>query len=314
MHRRFRDRIMEHFPNLGPLLFLIYFSDLPEVSNSPIESYADDTTITCSGRSVLEVEDKLTSDCERICQWMKSNKLKLNAKKTHILTMGTQQRLSRLPRNLEVTMDNVLLKEAPSKSEALLGCIIDSNLKWKSHIDMLTSKLVKRLSSLSHLRYICPFKVRKTISKGLFNSVIVYCLPVFGGMGSSLVKDIQKLQNKAARVVCNVPIRYHRQDMFDQLGWMTINQLIFYHTALMVFKIRRVKEPEYLADLLCRDNRNGRILVPQTNLTLTKDSFCFRGPLQWNSIPSEIRDSLSIGVFKKKLRYWIMGNVPKFSD
>ena len=137
-------------------------------------------TISCLGRSVLDGEDKLTSDCERICQWMKSNKLKLNAQKTHILTMGTQQRLSRLPRNLEVTMDNVLLKESPSKSEVLLGCMIDSNLKWKSHIDMLISKLVKRLSSLSHIRYICPFKVRKTISEGLFNSVIVYCLPVLG--------------------------------------------------------------------------------------------------------------------------------------
>ena len=61
---------------------------------------------------------------------MISNKLKLNPDKTQQMTVGTQQRLLRLPKRMEVVMDDVVLKEDESGSEILLGCHIQSDLKW----------------------------------------------------------------------------------------------------------------------------------------------------------------------------------------
>ena len=42
---------------------------------------------------------------------MRSNKLKLNASKTHIMTMGTQQRLRTLEQPVQVRMNGIELKE-----------------------------------------------------------------------------------------------------------------------------------------------------------------------------------------------------------
>ena len=84
-----------------------------------------------------EIGEKLTSDCEKVSDWMRQNKLKLNPDKTHILTMGTQERLKGLQTTVKVTMDNVTLVEDPDKFGLLLGCFIHSNLKWHHQIKIL---------------------------------------------------------------------------------------------------------------------------------------------------------------------------------
>ena len=300
--------------NLGPLFFLIYFNDLPYTLDCEVDSYADDTTLTATGKSVVEIGDKLTQDCVAVSDWMRSNMLKLNPDKTHILTVGKLQRLRNLYQTVQVTMDNVILEEDPSKHELLLGCQVASNLKWHSQIADLLAKLRTRLTGLANLKYIAPFPVRKTITEGIFNSVLVYCLPLYGGSDIGHVKDIQVLQNKAAQIVCHAPPRAKRSLMFDTLGWLTVNQLVSYPTLITIFKIRDSSEPEYLAKFLKDDSRTGRLIIPNIDLGLARKSFTFRGADQWNLLPCSLRTTFKIGEFKKNLRKWIMDNIPRFLD
>ena len=65
---------------------------------------------------------------------------------------------------------------------------------------------------------------------------------------------------------------------------------------------------------LAKDNRAGRIIVPNTNLTLAKNSYCYRAGSQWNSLPEHIRRNKRIGQFKSQLKSWILQNIPKFID
>ena len=129
-----------------------------------------------------------------------------------------------------------------------------------------------------------------------------------------IVKDIQVLQNKAAQIVCHAPPRAKRSQMFDTLGWMTVNQLVSYHTLITIFKIRNSSEPEYLARFLKDDSRTGRLIIPNIDLGLARKSFTFRGADQWNLLPCSLRTTSKIGEFKKKLRKWIMDNIPRFLD
>ena len=103
-------------------------------------------------------------------------------------------------------------------------------------------------------------------------------------------------------------------DGFSQVGWLTVNQLVFYHPALSTFRIRQAKEPEYLYSIMAKDNRADRIIVPNTNLTLAKNSYCYRAASQWNSLPEHIRRNNRIGQFKSQLKKWIPQNIAQFSD
>ena len=91
--------------NLGPLLFLIFFNDLPLTVNNEIECYADDSTLSASSDLVANVEDKLTSDCGFLSKWMLENRFKLNPEKTHLLVIGTTNLLRKMPSDLRVFMD-----------------------------------------------------------------------------------------------------------------------------------------------------------------------------------------------------------------
>ena len=125
-------------------------------------------------------------------------------------------------------------------------------------------KLRTRLIGLMNLKLILPFSVRKTVTEGIFNSVLVYCLPLFGGYDAGQLSDIKVLQNKATQIVYHAPPRAHRAAMYDKLGWLTVNQLVFYHSLLTVFKIQ--KRVENLAKKLKYDNRNDNIIIQSCSL------------------------------------------------
>ena len=300
--------------NLGPLFFLVYYSDLLYSLDCDIDAYADDSTMGATGHAVQEIGNNLTKNCEEVVNWMESNQLKLNADKTHLLTVGTAQRLNTLPEHVKVTMDGVDLEESEDKNEMLLGCTIESNLKWNLQIRNLLGKLKTRLAGLSTIKYIVPFHTRSLITIGIFNSVLVYCLPVFGGCNVDEVKDLQVLQNRAAQIVTHSPPRSKRHLLFDKLKWLTVKQLIVYHTLLAVYKIRQSREPEYLANFLLNDNRLGSIIVPNTTLGLAKKSFVWRGSENWNSLPLDLRKSSKVGTFKKCAKQWIIENIPRFYE
>ena len=128
------------------------------------------------------------------------------------------------------------------------------------------------------------------------------------------LKDLQVIQNKAAQLVTHSPPRAIRNPMYDQLDWLTVNQLIRYHTLLAVYRIRMTKEPEYFAASLCNDNRNGNIIVQKTKLSLALKSFKIRGACQWNALPASIRKLENIGTFKKEVKTWIKQHIPRFLD
>ena len=277
-------------------------------------AYADDTTLTAAGETVEEISIKMTENCELVNGWMKGNKLKLNASKTHLMTVGTGARLRIQESSVVVSMDGCILGESRDKVETLLGVQIEPSLKWHKQIEELIKKLKKRLAGLSDLRSILPYDLRKRITEGMFTSVLVYCLPVFGGSDKAEVEALQIMQNKAARLVTHAPQRASRKDMFNQLGWLTVHQLVFYHSVLATFRIRGSKEPEYLDNIMSRDNRAEKIIIPNTSLTLAKNSFCYRAAAQWNKLPDYIRQTKKIGQFKTHLKKWITQNVAQFIE
>ena len=299
---------------LGPLLFLVYFNDLPSALDGNTDSYADDTTLSYSGTTIEQISSKLCHICESVSTWMKSNRFKLNPQKTHVLTMATQKRLVSLPNALKVKMDKIELVEDSEKCELLLGCKIQANLKWNSQISFVIGKLRTRLVALMQVKNILPLKILKTVAEGIFNSILVYCLPLYGGCEINLLKEIQVMQNKAAQIVCRVPPRSNRAAMYDRLDWLTVSQLTYYHSLLLVFRIKSTKEPEYLYRILSNENRLGKIIVSNTGLTLAKRSFTFRAAEDWNRLPLWIRQLKTIGSFKKTLRKWVVDNIPRFSD
>ena len=83
---------------LGPLLFTLYINDLPgniRSRSSRVYLYADDTAIFVKGKSIDVINTTLNTELAHVSQWLQSNYLTLNVKKTKSMLIGTHQKLSR---------------------------------------------------------------------------------------------------------------------------------------------------------------------------------------------------------------------------
>ena len=87
-------------------------------------------------------------------------------------------------------MDGIRLQKDPERCETLLEISIQYDLKWHKRIDDLQSSLKKRLAGLSKLRFMVPYYMLKTITQGIFNSVLIYCLPLYGGFDKGQLSSI----------------------------------------------------------------------------------------------------------------------------
>ena len=105
-----------------------------------MDSYADDTVLIATGRCVEDIEEKLTKGCEAVSTWMRAYKLKLNPVKTQIQKIWTQQMIYLLAKTVQVSMDDTQLQEEEGSSEILLGCKIQTNLKWQNQAEYLLKK------------------------------------------------------------------------------------------------------------------------------------------------------------------------------
>ena len=79
---------------LGPLLFLLFINDIFLIEFH-IDLYADDSTITVTGKTIQALENKLQRDVDNITNWYRRNNMRINVKKTKVmLTTTTKRHLS----------------------------------------------------------------------------------------------------------------------------------------------------------------------------------------------------------------------------
>ena len=122
---------------LGPLLFLLYINDLPNVSEKlTFFLFADDTNIYFESKNLHDLENVINMELKQLSLWLKVNRLALNITKTNFLIFHSTQR--NLNHNVTLKLD----KKAINQKDNIkyLGVIIDCNLNWKQHILTVSKK------------------------------------------------------------------------------------------------------------------------------------------------------------------------------
>ena len=187
---------------LGPLLFLLYINDLPNcLQHSQPRMYADDTSITFTGNDVDEMNNCINLDLEGIRVWLAANKLTLNMTKTEFLLIGSEQRLLKFTAKPTATINEVPIKQVSTVKS--LGVYIDENLTWECHANELSKKIASGISANKRtcIRHTVPWKTLPTIYNSLVQPHFDYCSSVWGSCCKSLSQKLQKLQNRAVRVI-----------------------------------------------------------------------------------------------------------------
>ena len=87
----------------------------------------------------------MNEDLANISDWMKANKLSLNASKTEYMVIGSHKRLHQTRSDPLITLgDNHIKRVKVTRS---LGLMIDETLTWDDQVTLITKKVNKGLKS-----------------------------------------------------------------------------------------------------------------------------------------------------------------------
>ena len=140
------------------LSYLLSINDLLNLTQCPIHSYADDTTLhfsTSYNRCPTQQEwsgsrrdaiGRLTSDLSLVSDWGRANLVLFNASKTQFLQLSTRHNL---PDNYPLFFNDT---QVPLSTLNTLGLSFTKNLNWQFHISTLAKSVFKKLSVLWRLR------------------------------------------------------------------------------------------------------------------------------------------------------------------
>ena len=184
---------------LGPLLFLIYINDLNfSIKHSRTIHFADDTSLLNCNRSLKKLNKQVNHDLRLLNEWLRSNKISLNADKTEIILFRSSARKAiRKSLNFRINGQKIL----PKSSVTYLGVKINQFLSWKDHFMLLESKLSRANGILAKLRHYVSQETLINVYHAIFNSHLNYCLLVWGKLPNYITDKIRSLQNSALRLI-----------------------------------------------------------------------------------------------------------------
>ena len=136
------------------------------------------------------------------------------------------------------------------------------------------------------------------------------CMNIWGNAADVHIKKLQVLQNRAARVILNVDMNISSEWLCKQLGWMNINERLFYVTNVLMYKVLNDAAPKYLNVFADHNVAYGlrssqNVIVPFPRTEMFKSSFHYYDAICWNRLPDDVKSSPNITWFKSLLRKFI---------
>ena len=294
---------------LGPLLFLLYINDLPNCLQFSLpRMYADDTSLTFASADVQDVNDCLNYDLSKVYTWLSANKLTLNLTKTEFMLIASRQKLSNLSDSPSLTINNMTVEQVSSTKS--LGVCIDQTLNWESHIENISKKIASAIGAIKRIRHQIPFNVVVNVYNSLVQPHFDYCCEVWADCNKGLSDRLQKLQNRAARILMSANYDSNLNDLFRALRWRKLCHQRLEKKSIMLYKILHDMTPEYLrSGFVFRDsvnsyhlrNTENALALPKPRTDYLKRSFSYSGAQLWNSLPLELRQATSLRDFKNEL-------------
>ena len=242
-------------------------------------------------------------DIER---WLISNKLSLNAPKSDMLNSVSPRRTGSV-QGINIGSEWV----AKSRSVRDLGVWLDEGMSMQQHIKMICKSANASLYKLSRIRkHLDQTSIERLIhafvtSRLDSNNSVLYGLP------DKALVPLQRIQNRAARILSRTKKHDHITPVLRNLHWLPIKQRIMFKILLMCFKVVHGMAPAYLnltrveKQRVTRSSGDTMLSAKRSRTRFGDRCFSTCGPRLWNGLPRHIRGADSLIKYKRLLKSWL---------
>ena len=267
--------------------------------------YADDTTITVSGRNPLMLTELINEELSKLNTWFIANRLSLNVSKTKYQFYS----------NVDKLPANDLIKISESKLERVntfkfLGVIIDEALKFDAHFNKVANNVSKSTFLLSKVKDILTTTQLLHLYNAFLLPHLLYCCTVWGMNYATRCNKLLLMQKKAVRIIFNLPFLGHTSSHFKEHSILKFNELVKYKSLVIMYKFITGKLSVHVQNMFTLNSRSTNLrrrspfFVPFSNRNYRLFTIPFSGPKLWNSFFTfdDTENLPTLGTFKKLLK------------
>ena len=147
--------------------------------------------------------------------------------------------------------------------------------------------------------------------QALVISRLDYCNSLLMGLPDSLIHLLNMVHRRVARLIHQDSADQSVTGLMKDLHCIPVESRIVFKVLVLVYKCNNGLGPGYLTDMvttytpvrILRLSTQRMLVVPRTKLKTVSDrAFSIAGPSVWNCLPSDIKDSGSLYLFKNKLK------------
>jgi len=289
---------------LGPLLFIIFINDLPEVCDqyANIYLFADDAKIfrhiqtnkdhTLLQKSIIELE-----------KWCDNWLLPINVNKCSTVFYGRDVNVA-----YDYHLHSVSLQHLTHVKD--LGVTFNSNLTFTQHCAEKINKANSMLGLIKRNFIHVTTDAFLQLYKTLVRSHLEYANCIWNPYRQHLIKDLEKVQMRASRLIPNVKnLKYEERLRYLKLPTLKYRRIR--GDMIQVYKLLYNKYDSNVSLHLDRSVGNRtrgnslKLCTKRFHYDLRKNTFTVRVINIWNSLPDSVVLAKTLNTFKNKLdNFW----------
>ena len=197
--------------------------------------------------------------------------------------------------------------------------MLDENLTWKNHIELIENKTSKNIGLLYKANFLLNQNCLKSIYFSFIHSYINYANIAWASTNQTKIKKLYSKQKHASRIIYHQDKQTHARPLMKNLNALNIYQINIIQILVFMFKLNNNMVPntfhkqfESIHNKYPTKFSSLNLKQPKTFSKMIKFSISSRGPQLWNNLlDSNIKSIDSLSSFKKLVKKQLLNSENK---
>ena len=295
---------------LGPILFVIYINDLPDVIASYVFMYADDTKIFRVIRDDRDV-DLLQRDLDAASEWCRKWLLCFNHGKCKVMEVtGTGGKGQGGIHQYTLKVNGTCAALEKSTAERDLGVTVSGDLVFQGHIEKAVAKALQILGLVKRTLVYFDKDTVRMLYCALVRPHLEYANVIWHPRYKKHVNMLEKVQRKATRLLSGMKLKTYE----ERLRVLRLPSLVyrrFRGDAIEIYKYTHglygttLRIPIENRPVVKTRGHPLRMMKERVRLDQRANYLFNRMNEAWNRLPEEVVMAPSVNAFKGRFdRYY----------
>ena len=195
----------------------------------------------------------------------------------------------------------------PFSSEVkTLGLTLDSEMKFKPHVNKLYRKVFYKLYYINKCRNTLNFQTRKLLVEHCAFSHLNYCREIWGNLTGIQNALLQKLISFGAKIVFLKSKRDHSSHLIEALGFFSSEISNVYYLSCTAFKciknLNNMNIPKIFHLNLSESRTRNKVILPKPKTNYLRCTILYRASKFWLEIPDDLKNKKTFLCFKNAFK------------